>query len=62
MAGFERQARAARVSDAIVADGVPARAIEEADAQRRLDLLRAVVDLLPVGVRVDSADGRLILA
>ena len=62
MAGFERQARAARVSEAIVADGVPARAIEEADAQRRLDLLRAVVDLLPVGVRVDSADGRLILA
>jgi cyclic di-GMP phosphodiesterase Gmr len=32
------------------------------DAQRRLDLLHAVIDLLPVGVRVDGADGRVILA
>ena len=32
------------------------------DAQRRLDLLHAVIDLLPVGVRVDGADGRAILA
>jgi diguanylate cyclase (GGDEF)-like protein len=32
------------------------------DAQRRLDLLHAVIDLLPVGVRVAGADGRLILA
>src|ERR1043166_398057 len=32
------------------------------DAQRRLDLLHAVIDLLPVGVRVDGADGRVVLA
>jgi c-di-GMP phosphodiesterase Gmr len=32
------------------------------DAQRRLDLLHAVLDLLPVGVRVDGADGRVVLA
>src|SRR5262249_52493 len=32
------------------------------DAQRRLDLLHAVLDLLPVGVRVDGADGRVIVA
>jgi len=32
------------------------------DAQRRLALLHAVIDLLPVGVRVDGADGRMILA
>jgi c-di-GMP phosphodiesterase Gmr len=32
------------------------------DAQRRLDLLHAVINLLPVGVRVDGADGRVILA
>ena len=32
------------------------------DAQRRLDLLHAVIDLLPVGVRVDGADGRVVVA
>jgi len=32
------------------------------DAQRRLELLHAVIDLLPVGVRVDDADGRVVLA
>src|SRR5215470_19806162 len=32
------------------------------DVQRRLDLLHAVLDLLPVGVRVDGADGRVVLA
>jgi c-di-GMP phosphodiesterase Gmr len=32
------------------------------DAQRRLELLHAVVDLLPVGVRVHAEDGRVILA
>jgi cyclic di-GMP phosphodiesterase Gmr len=38
------------------------RPIEAADAQRRLDLLHAIVDLLPVGVHVAAADGRVILA
>jgi diguanylate cyclase (GGDEF)-like protein len=47
MAEFEQQARLATPVD---------------DAQRRLDLLHAVIDLLPVGVRVDGADGRLVLA
>jgi diguanylate cyclase (GGDEF)-like protein len=52
---------------AAVADAEPAltpRGQETAaphDAQRRLDLLHAVIDLLPVGVRVDDADGRTVL-
>jgi cyclic di-GMP phosphodiesterase Gmr len=47
MADFEQQTRAAIPVD---------------DAQRRLDLLHAVIDLLPVGVWVDDADGRVVLA
>jgi diguanylate cyclase (GGDEF)-like protein len=48
MASVEEQTDAARRADN--------------DAQRRLDLLHAVVDLLPVGVRVEAEDGRVILA
>jgi c-di-GMP phosphodiesterase Gmr len=51
MAGFTKHI-AAQVAAPIAAD----------DAQRRLDLLHAVLDLLPVGVRVDGADGRVVLA
>jgi diguanylate cyclase (GGDEF)-like protein len=51
MAGF-KQHTAAREAGPTGAD----------DAQRRLDLLHAVLDLLPVGVRVDGADGRVVLA
>jgi cyclic di-GMP phosphodiesterase Gmr len=57
MAGFERHT--GPMADA-VAQPRPASAAH--DAQRRLDLLHAVIDLLPVGVRVAGADGRLILA
>src|SRR5712692_6926710 len=34
---------------------------EADDAQRRLRLLHAIINLLPVGVRVDAEDGRVIL-
>jgi len=51
MAGFEHDSRAA-----------PAGTATANDPQRRLDLLHAVLDLLPVGVRVDGEDGRVILA
>jgi diguanylate cyclase (GGDEF)-like protein len=34
----------------------------EVDARRRLHALNAIIDLLPVGVRVHGEDGRLILA
>jgi diguanylate cyclase (GGDEF)-like protein len=68
MAGFEEQTRSARDSGPIATDAAPiVRPIDEAerpaaDAQRRLDLLHALIDLLPVGVRVDAADGRVLLA
>jgi diguanylate cyclase (GGDEF)-like protein len=52
MAQSEQQTRAPGRAHPLAAD----------DAQRRLDLLHAVIDLLPVGVRVDGADGRVILA
>jgi cyclic di-GMP phosphodiesterase Gmr len=59
MAGFEPHTDA---GDA----GVLPRATDEPaarnEAQRRLDLLHAVIDLLPIGVRVDGADGRVVLA
>jgi len=61
MAGCEEQARTAGEVGPIAADGAAVRAID-ADAQRRLELLHAVVDLLPVGVRVHAEDGRVILA
>jgi diguanylate cyclase (GGDEF)-like protein len=54
MAGFEPHRP-------VVADGV-ADAAPPHDPQRRLELLHAVIDLLPVGVRVDDANGRLVLA
>jgi cyclic di-GMP phosphodiesterase Gmr len=55
MASFEGQTRAMR-------DAAPVAAAGPADARQRLDLLHAVVDLLPVGVRIAAADGRVILA
>jgi c-di-GMP phosphodiesterase Gmr len=61
MAGFEPETRTAADGDA----GSSPRAAGEGapyDAQRRLELLHAVIDLLPVGVRVDDADGRVVLA
>jgi c-di-GMP phosphodiesterase Gmr len=61
MAGCEEQACTAGDVGPIAADGAAVRAID-ADAQRRLELLHAVVDLLPVGVRVHAEDGRVILA
>jgi diguanylate cyclase (GGDEF)-like protein len=51
MAAFEQQGMAR--------DAAPTKAD---DPQRRLDLLHAVLDLLPIGVRVDGADGRVIFA
>jgi cyclic di-GMP phosphodiesterase Gmr len=51
MAGFKQ--------DTAAPEAVP---LAADDAQRRLDLLHAVIDLLPVGVRVDGPDGRVILA
>jgi c-di-GMP phosphodiesterase Gmr len=61
MAGCEEQARTGGDVGPTAADGPAVRAID-ADAQRRLELLHAVVDLLPVGVRVHAEDGRVILA
>jgi cyclic di-GMP phosphodiesterase Gmr len=61
MAGCEEQARTVGDVGPTAADGPAVRAID-ADAQRRLELLHAVVDLLPVGVRVHAEDGRVILA
>ena len=57
MAGFERHT--GPMADAVAQ---PRPTSVAHDAQRRLDLLHAVIDLLPVGVRVAGADGRLILA
>jgi c-di-GMP phosphodiesterase Gmr len=68
MAGFEQQMAVVLDAGPIAADGaaMPGPTDETArsadDAQRQLDLLHAVIDLLPVGVRVDAADGRVILA
>jgi cyclic di-GMP phosphodiesterase Gmr len=62
MAGFEGQTRVVPDAGAVAADDPPVCPSEAADAQRRLDLLHAVVDLLPVGLRVAAADGRVILA
>src|SRR5262249_12346364 len=50
MAGFEHDSPAASAATTV------------GDPQRRLDLLHAVLDLLPVGVRVDGEDGRVVLA
>jgi c-di-GMP phosphodiesterase Gmr len=61
MAGFEPHARAVPDDDAASAPR-PAGEAAAYDAQQRLDLLHAVIDLLPIGVRVDDADGRLVLA
>jgi len=63
MASFEGQARAVRDAAPVAADGSPGRRpTGAADARQRLDLLHAVVDLLPVGVRIAGADGQVILA
>jgi cyclic di-GMP phosphodiesterase Gmr len=63
MASFEEQTRAVWDADSVAADVPPGRRpIGEADARQRLELLHAVVDLLPVGVRVAAEDGRVILA
>ena len=61
MAGFEPHT--ATPDEGVASTPQPADAAAAAhDAQQRLDLLHAVIDLLPVGVRVDGADGRLLLA
>src|SRR5262249_8758799 len=62
MAGFEPHARAVPDDDEALAPRPAAEAAAAYDAQQRLDLLHAVIDLLPVGVRVDDADGRVVLA
>lgn len=62
MAGFESQSRAVPDGDAAPASCAAGESAPLYDAQQRLDLLHAVIDLLPVGVRVDDADGRVVLA
>jgi diguanylate cyclase (GGDEF)-like protein len=62
MAGFEPHTRAVPDVDAAAAPSAPGEAAPPYDAQQRLDLLHAVIDLLPIGVRVDDADGRVVLA
>jgi len=60
MAGFEIHSEP--MADAVAQPRPTGEAAAPYDAQRRLDLLHAVIDLLPVGVRVDGADGRVVLA
>jgi cyclic di-GMP phosphodiesterase Gmr len=60
MAGFERHT--GPMADAVAQPRPTGEASALHDAQRRLDLLHAVIDLLPVGVRVDGSDGRVVLA
>jgi c-di-GMP phosphodiesterase Gmr len=60
MAGFE--GHSGPMADAVAQPRPMDEAAAPYDAQRRLDLLHAVIDLLPVGVRVDGADGRVVLA
>jgi cyclic di-GMP phosphodiesterase Gmr len=62
MAGLVEQARAARDAGATMDDPPEACPVDATEAQRRLDLLHAVIDMLPVGVQVAGADGRVILA
>jgi cyclic di-GMP phosphodiesterase Gmr len=62
MAGFEPHTRAMPDDDTASAPHAAGEAAPPYDAQQRLDLLHAVIDLLPVGVRVDDADGRVVLA
>jgi cyclic di-GMP phosphodiesterase Gmr len=62
MAGFEPHSRAVPDDDAAAAPRAAGEAAPPYDAQQRLDLLHAVIDLLPIGVRVDDADGRVVLA
>ena len=62
MAGFEALTGATVDGDAAALPRPANEAATPDGAQQRLDLLNAVIDLLPVGVRVDAADGRLILA
>jgi c-di-GMP phosphodiesterase Gmr len=60
MAGLDSHARA--MPDDAAGLAPAGEAAPTYDAQQRLDLLHAVIDLLPVGVRVDDADGRVVLA
>ena len=62
MAGLESHARIMPDDDAAMAPRPAGEVAPSYDAQQRLDLLHAVIDLLPVGVRVDDAYGRVVLA
>jgi cyclic di-GMP phosphodiesterase Gmr len=62
MAGLGPHTDAALDGDAAAQPRPAGEGVAPYDAQRRLELLHAVIDLLPVGVRVDDADGRVVLA
>ena len=61
MAGLEPHVAAVADAEQASTPAAPEAAASH-DVQRRLDLLHAVIDLLPIGVRVDDADGRTVLA